>query len=110
MEPVFKALADQTRRQMLDRLLTAPGLSLNELIDGFDMTRQSATRHISLLEQAGLISCIWHGRQKLHYLNPQPIAEIQNRWINKFSRHKTAAIDNLKQALEQSIETRSEET
>lgn len=85
MEQIFKALADATRRTMLDRLLHSPGLSLSELIEGLDMTRQSATRHLSVLEDAGLVITERQGREKLHYLNPVPIAEITDRWIDKFA-------------------------
>ena len=100
MDEIFKALADPTRRRLLDRLLEDGGQTLNELIDGLDMRRQSAAKHVAILEQAGLVSCQWHGRQKRHYLNPVPIAEIGQRWIDKFSRDKAAAILNLKNALE----------
>lgn len=101
MEHVFKALADSTRRRMLDRLLEQPGLTLSELVAGFDMTRQSATRHLGVLEDAQLIVTLWRGREKLHYLNPVPIAQIGARWINKFSDQKVAAVLALKQALEE---------
>ena len=100
MDEIFKALADPTRRRLLDRLLEDGGQTLNELIDGLDMRRQSAAKHVAILEQAGLVSCQWHGRQKRHYLNPVPIAEIGQRWIDKFSSDKAAAILNLKNALE----------
>ena len=102
MDDVFKALGDPTRRQLLDRLFENPGLTLTELIDGLDMRRQSAAKHLAVLENAGLISCQWHGREKRHYLNPLPIADIGRRWIDKFSGKKAAAILNLKTALEES--------
>jgi len=100
MDKIFKALADPTRRRLLDRLLDTGGQTLTELIDGLDMRRQSAARHLAILEDSGLISCQWRGREKRHYLNPVPIAEIGRRWIDKFSGDKAAAILNLKDALE----------
>ena len=100
MDAVFKALSDATRRQMLDRLYERPGQSLTDLIEGLDMRRQSAARHVAILESAGLVSCHWQGREKLHYLNPVPIAEIGDRWLDKFSSDRAAAILNLKNALE----------
>ena len=101
MDDVFKALADPTRRLLLDRLFDKGGQTLTELIDGLDMRRQSAAKHLAILERAGLISCRWNGREKRHYLNPLPIAEIGRRWIDKFSSDKAAAILNLKSALEE---------
>ncbi len=101
MELVFKALADTTRRRLLDRLLATPGLTLSELTNGLDMTRQSATRHLGVLEEADLVVTVWQGREKLHYLNPVPIAEIGDRWIGKFARRKLGALQVLKQALEE---------
>ena len=100
MDSIFKALADPTRRQLLDRLLESGGQTLTELIDGLDMRRQSAAKHLAILEDSGLVSCQWSGREKRHYLNPVPIAEIGRRWIDKFSGDKAAAILNLKNALE----------
>jgi DNA-binding transcriptional ArsR family regulator len=100
MDSIFKALADPTRRQLLDRLLDSGGQTLTELIDDLDMRRQSAAKHLAILEDSGLISCQWRGREKRHYLNPVPIAEIGRRWIDKFSGDKAAAILNLKNALE----------
>lgn len=100
MDAIFKALADPTRRALLDRLFTEQGQTLTELIDGLDMRRQSAAKHLAVLEDAGLVSCQWHGREKLHYLNPVPIAEINRRWLDKFSGERTAAILNLRDALQ----------
>ena len=102
MDAVFKALSDPTRRQILDRLFERPGQSLTELIDGLDMRRQSAAKHVAILEAAGLVSCHRQGREKLHYLNPVPVAEISDRWLDKFSSKRAAAILNLKNALEDS--------
>ena len=101
MDAIFKALADPTRRVLLDRLFQEQGQTLGQLIDGLDMRRQSATRHLSVLESAGLVNCQWHGREKLHYLNPVPIAEISRRWLDKFSGERAAAILNLRDALEE---------
>lgn len=101
MDDVFKALADPTRRLLLDKLFEQGGQTLTELTEGLVMRRQSATKHLSILEAAGLISCQWHGREKRHFLNPLPIAEIGRRWIDKYSNRKAAAILNLKNALEE---------
>ncbi len=101
MDAVFKALADQSRRTMLDRLHAYPGMTLSELISGLDMTRQSASRHVSILERAGLVVTYRSGREKLHYLNPVPIVEIEERWLEKFSRHTAKALLELKRALEE---------
>lgn len=104
MDKVFKALADETRRLMLDRLLDKPGLSLGDLIAGTAMRRQSASKHLKVLEEAGLIVAEWKGREKLHYLNPVPIQQISRRWVDKYSEARANAILNLKQALEQDKE------
>lgn len=95
-------MADSTRRTLLDRLYEVPGQTLTELIDGLDMRRQSATKHVALLEESGLVTSVRRGREKLHYLNPVPIAEINRRWIDKFSAERAESILNLKQALEDS--------
>ena len=100
-DAVFAALADRTRRRMLDRLFEQDGITLSELVAGFDMTRQSATRHLKVLEQAGLITVAWQGREKRHYLNPLPIAEIERRWIDKFARPRAAALVALRKRLEE---------
>lgn len=101
MDTVFKALADSTRRKMLDSLYTEQGLTLTALVAETGMTRQSATRHLKVLEDAGLVVTVWEGREKLHYLNPLPIAEISQRWIDKFSKARTDAVLALKTALEE---------
>ena len=101
MDKVFKALADRNRRKMLDRLREEPGLTLSELIDGIDMARQSASRHVTILEDAGLIVTHWSGREKLHYLNPVPVVEMADRWLDKFSENKAASLLALKSALEE---------
>jgi DNA-binding transcriptional ArsR family regulator len=101
MDEVFKALADSTRRLLLDRLHTDNGQTLGDLCEKLNMTRQAVTKHLGILEQANLVATIRKGREKLHYLNPVPIHEIYERWISKFDRHRLAAIHQLKQALEQ---------
>lgn len=100
MDEVFKALADKNRRKMLDRLFAQPGLTLTELIGNLDMTRQSASRHVSILERAALVVTHWSGREKLHYLNPVPVVEISERWLDKFSTNKALTLRALKTALE----------
>lgn len=101
MDRVFKALSDASRRQMLDRLFESPGLTLGELTANLSMRRQSASRHLAVLIEAGLVTAQWQGREKHHYLNPLPIAEIGRRWIDKFSGQRAQAILDLKQALEE---------
>ncbi len=100
MDEVFKALADASRRGLLDRLHARSGQTLNELCDGLDMTRQAVTKHLAILEAANLVATIKHGREKLHYLNPVPIHQIGERWIRKFERDKLAALGDLKRRLE----------
>lgn len=107
MDKVFKALADPTRRGILDRLLKEPGLSLNELCEDVPSRRQTVTRHLQVLVEAGLVHVEWQGRERHHYLNPMPIAEIGHRWIDKFSKSRTDAIMALKAALEASEEERT---
>lgn len=97
---VFKALADASRRALLDRLRVNNGLTLGDLCGGHDMSRQAVTKHLALLEAANLVVTKRHGREKLHYLNPVPIHEIYTRWIGKFERGRLTALQNLKQALE----------
>lgn len=97
---VFKALGDSDRRRILDRLRERGGLTLSELCDGIDMTRQGVTRHIDLLEEAGLVVTRREGREKLHYLNPVPIHEIAERWIKPFERSRLEALRDLKAQLE----------
>ena len=82
MEDVFKALADRSRRHLLDLLRERDGQTLGELAAGLAMARQSASQHLSVLESANLISVVWQGRLKIHYLNPVPLHEIQERWID----------------------------
>jgi DNA-binding transcriptional ArsR family regulator len=101
LNKVFKALADPTRRQLLDRLRENNGQTLGELCQHQDMTRQAVTKHLTLLEEANLVVTVWRGRKKLHYLNPVPISEIYERWIGKYERHRLQALHDLKQALEE---------
>jgi DNA-binding transcriptional ArsR family regulator len=97
---VFKALADPSRRKLLDRLFEKNGQSLNELCLQHDMSRQAVMKHLDLLEEANLVVSIKQGREKLHYLNPVPIQEIYSRWIGKFEQPRLQALENLKQAIE----------
>jgi DNA-binding transcriptional ArsR family regulator len=101
MDEVFKALADASRRSLLDRLHVQNGQTLNDLCDGLAMTRQAVTKHLAILEAANLVTTFRHGREKLHYLNPVPIHQIGERWIKKFERGKLAALSELKRQLEQ---------
>lgn len=100
-DKVFKALADASRRALLDRLHKHSGLTLGELCGQHEMSRQAVTKHLALLEAANLVVSVKKGREKLHYLNPVPINEIYMRWIGKFERGRLAALHNLKQALEE---------
>ena len=97
---VFKALADASRRQLLDSLRVRNGQTLNELCKGLDMSRQAVTKHLEILEAANLIATQKQGREKLHYLNPVPINEIAERWIGKFERTRLRALSELKKQLE----------
>ncbi len=97
---VFKALADGTRRTLLDRLHETPGQSLNTLCAGLAMSRQSVSKHLALLEDANLVASVKRGREKHFYLNPLPIRRIGERWIDKFSIERSAALLRLKEALE----------
>jgi DNA-binding transcriptional ArsR family regulator len=101
MDAVFKALADASRRQLLDRLHAQNGQTLGELCRGLDMTRQAVTKHLALLEAANLVATTRRGREKLHYINPVPINEIAERWIGKYERHRLRALSELKIALEE---------
>ncbi len=103
MNKVFKALADQTRRYLLDRLHEHNGQTLGELCERIDMTRQSATQHLAVLEAANLVSTVRRGREKLHYLNPVPLNEIQERWIDKFERPRLRVLSTLKRRAEEDM-------
>lgn len=102
MDEVFKALADASRRALLDRLHARSGQTLSELCDGLVMTRQAVTKHLAILEAANLVAAIKHGREKLHYLNPVPIHQIGERWIRKFEHGKLQALSDIKRRLETS--------
>ncbi|WP_316236971.1 metalloregulator ArsR/SmtB family transcription factor [Bradyrhizobium sp. SZCCHNR1015] len=101
MDDVFKALADASRRALLDRLHARNGQALTELCDGLAMTRQAVTKHLAILEAANLVTTLRHGREKLHFLNPVPIHQIGDRWIRKFERAKLVALGELKKRLEE---------
>jgi DNA-binding transcriptional ArsR family regulator len=97
---VFRALADPSRRLLLDRLFIKNGQTLSDLCDGLEMTRQAVSKHLRILEEANLIATRRRGRDKLHFLNPVPIHQIADRWINKYERVQLRALTDLKQALE----------
>ena len=100
MDKVFKALADETRRQLLDRLHADNGQTLGQLCEHLAMTRQAVTKHLVLLEEANLVATVRRGREKLHYLNPVPIHDIADRWIGKFERSRLQTLSDLKKNLE----------
>ena len=102
VDAVFRALADPTRREILDRLHASNGQTLGELCTGLAMTRQAVSKHLAQLESAGLVSTVRRGREKLHHLDPVPIQEIHDRWIGKYERARVQAITNLRAALEDS--------
>ena len=101
---MFKALADPTRRLLLDALFVRGGRTLSDLeavvAEHTDMTRFGVSKHLRLLEQAGLVVTRKQGREKLHHLNPVPIRSIHDRWIDKFTEHHTVALTDLKRQLE----------
>jgi DNA-binding transcriptional ArsR family regulator len=100
VDRVFKALADKSRRKLLDRLHRDNGQTLGELCHGLEMSRQAVTKHLVLLEEANLVAVHWRGREKLHYLNPVPLHQIYERWIGKFEREQLRALHDLKEELE----------
>ena len=100
MDAVFKALADKTRRKLLDSLQKQNGQTLSALCGRLDMTRQAVMKHLAILEAANLVATQRHGREKLHYINPVPINDIAERWIGKYERHRTTALSALKKHLE----------
>ena len=100
MDKVFKALADPSRRLLLDRLFEASGQTLGELCKDLDMSRQAVTQHLGVLEAADLVITRREGREKLHYLNPVPIHKIEERWIRKFKRRRLDALRDLKRRIE----------
>src|ERR1700756_2006794 len=100
MDRVFKALADESRRALLDDLFREAGQTLGALASRLDMTRQAVSQHLAVLEAANLVTTVRQGREKLHYLNPVPIHEAQARWIAKFERPRLDALAALQQRLE----------
>lgn len=100
MDAVFKALADGSRRELLDRLHARNGQTLNELCEQMDMTRQAVSKHLAILEEANLVATVKTGREKAHYLNPVPINDIAERWIGKYERGRLKALSDLKRNLE----------
>src|SRR4051812_15493883 len=100
LDRAFRALADPSRRTLLDRLHEQNGQTLSDLCAHLDMSRQAVAKHLAILERANLVATIRRGREKLHYLNPVPVHEIADRWIGKFDRGRVAALRQLKQRLE----------
>ncbi|WP_410661482.1 ArsR/SmtB family transcription factor [Amycolatopsis sp. lyj-112] len=97
---VFKALADPTRRFLLDQLFARDGRTLTQLESEVDMSRFGVMKHLKLLEEAGLVVTRKEGREKLHFLNPVPIRQIHDRWIDKFTERNVTALLDLKARLE----------
>lgn len=100
MDEVFKALADPGRRRLLDSLNARDGQTLRELCGEMDTTRQAVSKHLAVLERANLVTAVWRGREKLHYLNAEPINAIGERWIRQYDRERVRALADLKRALE----------
>jgi DNA-binding transcriptional ArsR family regulator len=101
VDAVFKALADPSRRKLLDQLHQTNGLTLKDLCRDLDMTRQAVTKHLHLLHQANLVVTLWRGREKLHYLNPVPLQQISERWIHKYEEECLRTLLELKRGLEE---------
>ena len=108
MDEIFKALADPSRRQLLDRLNARNGQTLGQLCAGLEMARQSVTKHLAVLEAAGLVTTLRRGREKLHYLNAAPINDIADRWMDRYGRERARALADLKQALEEGAMSQTE--
>jgi len=100
VDEVFKALADASRRKLLDQLHENNGQTLGQLCQHLDMTRQAVAKHLALLQAANLVVPLWDGRQKLHYLNPAPLSQIGERWIDKYQDRLVLALTELEQGLE----------
>jgi len=100
-DDVFRALADPSRRKLLDSLNARNGQTLNELCAGLEMARQSVSKHLDILEAANLVTTLRRGREKLHFLNPAPISEIGERWIRRYDANRVEALTDLKRALEE---------
>lgn len=101
MDRVFKALADKSRRRLLDLLHAENGRTLGDLCAHLDMSRQAVTKHLNVLEEANLVAVVWRGREKLHYLNPVPLHEIYERWIGKFEHQRLRAMHDFKKGLDE---------
>mgnify|MGYP001425974015 CR=1 FL=1 len=98
---MFKALADSSRRKLLDQLYMNSGQTLKALCRDLDMTRQAVTKHLAVLRRANLVIPLWRGREKLHYLNPVPLAQISERWMNKYEQGRLRALIELKKGLQE---------
>src|SRR5919201_5786405 len=101
LDDVFRALADRSRRQLLDSLNSRNGQTLRELCSRLDLARQSVSKHIAVLEAANLVTTVRRGREKLHYLNAAPINEIGERWITRYEQERIRALADLKRALQE---------
>lgn len=99
-DSVFKALADAGRRRLLDQLHADNGQTLSALCEHMDMSRQAVTQHLNVLENANLVAVVWHGREKLHYLNAVPLHAVYSRWVQKFERNRLDVLQDLKNRLE----------
>jgi len=99
-DAVFKALADGSRRLLLDRLFRNNGQSLGDLCEGLAMSRQAVTKHLRILEEANLVAVQWSGREKLHFINPVPLHAVYERWVRKFERQRLSLLHDLKKELE----------
>ncbi len=105
---MFKALADRSRRLVLDKLFEHDGQTLVQLCAHLDMSRQATSKHLAILEAAGLVSAVRQGREKLHYLNPVPINAIHTRWISKYEQARLDALSTLKSALDDQTEEKND--
>lgn len=110
MDEIFKALADPSRRKLLDQLHMNNGQTLGELCQHLDMTRQAVTKHLVLLAKANLVIPLWRGRHKLHYLNPAPLQRISDRWIDKYEHSCLRALNDLQKGLEELEPKQNERT
>ena len=99
-DTIFKALAHESRRKLLDALCERNGQTLNDLCEHLDTSRQAVMKHLAILEAANLVTVTWQGREKRHYLNPAPLQETYGRWVDKFARQRAEALDGVKQQLE----------
>ena len=108
-DAVFRALADASRRQLLDRLHRRNGQTLGELCQGLGMTRQAVAKHLAVLQEANLVSWMRQGREKRHFINPVPIHEIAERWISKFEVPRLGALSELRKKLEGEEDDRTSE-